>query len=174
MEFSPRKSDYPKYMSRDQENFRGVHAIGLLTDKKGHTLDNLITLAHDPYLPAFKTLIPKLLKAYDSIPSPFAGEDSTICSGESVTLDIGTANATSYQWQGGPSTAQWTVSAPGQYIGEASNICGIGRDTVIISRLDDPNINLGPDLLLCDRDSLVIDYSSQAWQFSIPPGTQDR
>ncbi|RNC92576.1 MAG: acylase [Allomuricauda sp.] len=70
LEHSPKRSDYPKYMSRDQENFRGVHAISLLTDKTGHTLDGLISLAHDPYLPAFKKLVPKLLLAYDSIPSP--------------------------------------------------------------------------------------------------------
>lgn len=66
LEFSPKKEDYPYYMSRDQENFRGVHAIGLLKDRKGYTLDSLIQLAHDPYLPAFEALIPGLLKVYNS------------------------------------------------------------------------------------------------------------
>ncbi len=64
LEFSPNKADYPYYMSRDQENFRGIHAINLLKDKEGYTLDTLIELAHDPYLPAFKALIPGLIKAY--------------------------------------------------------------------------------------------------------------
>ncbi|SIP93355.1 acylase [Maribacter ulvicola] len=64
LEFSPKKGDYPIYMSRDQENFRGVHAIELLSDRKGYTIDSLIQLAHDPYLPAFKALIPGLVKAY--------------------------------------------------------------------------------------------------------------
>jgi acyl-homoserine-lactone acylase len=66
LEFSPKKENYPGYMSKDQENFRGVHAINLLKDRKGYTLDNLIALAHDPYLPAFEKLIPGLIKAYDS------------------------------------------------------------------------------------------------------------
>ncbi len=66
LEFSPKKVDYPNYMSVDQENFRGIHAIELLTDKSGYTIDGLIALAHDPYLPAFATLIPGLIKAYDS------------------------------------------------------------------------------------------------------------
>ena len=66
LEFSPKRSDYPKYMSRDQENFRGVHAIELLRDRTGYTLDSLIQLAHDPYLPAFKALIPGLVEAYYS------------------------------------------------------------------------------------------------------------
>jgi len=64
LEFSPKKENYPNYMSIDRENFRGEHAIGLLKDKKGYTLDSLIALAHDPYLPAFKALIPGLVKAY--------------------------------------------------------------------------------------------------------------
>lgn len=64
LEFSPKKEGYPYYMSKDQENFRGVHAIGLLKDKKDVTLDGLIALAHDPYLPAFEALIPGLIKAY--------------------------------------------------------------------------------------------------------------
>lgn len=65
LENSPKRKNYPKYMSKDQENFRGVHAIRLLTDKKEYTLDSLIKLAHDPYLPAFEKLIPGLVEAYD-------------------------------------------------------------------------------------------------------------
>ena len=70
LEFSPKPEDYPNYMSRAPENFRGIHAINLLKDKEGFTLDGLITLAHDPMLPAFKTLIPSLIEAYDSLPAP--------------------------------------------------------------------------------------------------------
>lgn len=69
LENSPKKENYPYYMSRDQENFRGVHAIELLTDRKGYTIDSLIQLAHDPYLPAFKALIPGLVKAFDAQPT---------------------------------------------------------------------------------------------------------
>ncbi|MGB5436051.1 MAG: penicillin acylase family protein, partial [Maribacter sp.] len=65
LEFSPKKENYPNYMSIDQENFRGIHAINLLKDRKGYTLDSLIKLAHDPYLPAFEKLIPVLVRAYD-------------------------------------------------------------------------------------------------------------
>jgi acyl-homoserine-lactone acylase len=67
LEFSPKKKAYPKYMSRDQENFRGVHAIELLKNRSGYTMDSLIALAHDSYLPAFEKLIPGLVEAYDKI-----------------------------------------------------------------------------------------------------------
>lgn len=64
-EFSPKAKDYPSYMSLNMENFRGVHAIDLLSKNKDHTLDSVIELAHDSYLPAFEALIPGLVDAYE-------------------------------------------------------------------------------------------------------------
>ena len=64
-EFSPKKSDFPSYMSIDQENHRGVHAIRLLSEASDLTLDKLIDLAYDPVIPAFEDLIPGLIDAYD-------------------------------------------------------------------------------------------------------------
>ena len=64
-EFSPKQADYPKYMAPDQENFRALHAVKVLKEAKNLTLDSFITMAYDPYLPAFEVLIPMLLKAYD-------------------------------------------------------------------------------------------------------------
>ncbi|MCZ8215576.1 MAG: penicillin acylase family protein, partial [Cyclobacteriaceae bacterium] len=64
-EFSPKKKDYAYYMATEPENFRGVHAIKVLTNRSGYTLDSLLSLAYDPYLPAFEKLIPGLITAYD-------------------------------------------------------------------------------------------------------------
>ncbi|WP_347159419.1 acylase [Pontibacter chitinilyticus] len=64
-EYSPKKEDYPVYMAPAPENFRGIHAIRLLRKADNLTLDKLIKLAYDPYLPAFEVLIPGLVKAYD-------------------------------------------------------------------------------------------------------------
>lgn len=66
LEFSPRRGDYPKYMTLDRENFRGIHAIELLTGRSGYTVDSLVKLAHDPYLPAFGVLVPGLIAEYES------------------------------------------------------------------------------------------------------------
>ncbi len=69
-EYSPKLEDYPYYMSRNQENFRSIHAIELLENLNADmTLDSLIQLAHDPFLPAFEVLIPGLLAAYKTSPS---------------------------------------------------------------------------------------------------------
>ncbi len=62
---SPKVEDYPNYMSMNRENFRGVHAIRLLEKSKDLTIDKLIDMAYDPYLPAFEISIPGLVEAYD-------------------------------------------------------------------------------------------------------------
>lgn len=65
LEYSPKKEDYPYYMATEPENFRGIHAIKVLTGRSGYTLDKLIQTAYDPYIPAFEKLIPGLIEAYD-------------------------------------------------------------------------------------------------------------
>ncbi|MBT8068642.1 MAG: acylase [Gammaproteobacteria bacterium] len=65
-EFSPRREDYAPYMATAPENFRGVHATRLLSELSGGlTLEGLIEMAYDTYLPGFETLLPGLVAAYD-------------------------------------------------------------------------------------------------------------
>ncbi len=89
---SPKRADYPFYMSPDGENFRGVAALRLLdkdydevltipisipdpTDgtvdleySRKYTLNSVISTGYDTYLPAFEILVPALLKAYSQLP----------------------------------------------------------------------------------------------------------
>ncbi len=69
-QYSPKREDYPVYMAPDAENFRGLHAVRVLTGQSGLTLDKLIDIAYDPYLPGFETLIPGLVAAFDQADSP--------------------------------------------------------------------------------------------------------
>jgi acyl-homoserine lactone acylase PvdQ len=68
-EYSPNPEDYAIYMAPDLENFRGLHAVDLLSNMSDLTLDGLITMAYDPYLPAFETLLPGLISAFDQLNS---------------------------------------------------------------------------------------------------------
>lgn len=69
-EYSPKAEDYVNYMAPDPENFRGIHAVRVLTGQSGLTLDKLIELAYDPYLPGFEQLIPGLIEAFDEAAQP--------------------------------------------------------------------------------------------------------
>ena len=65
-EFSPVREDYPVYMAPDAENYRGVHAVRVLENVSDLTLDGLIDIAYDPFLPGFETLIPGLIEAHEA------------------------------------------------------------------------------------------------------------
>lgn len=64
-EYSPRREDYPVYMAPDPETFRGIHAVRVLTGQTGLTLDKLLDLAYDSYMPGFEQFIPGLVQAFD-------------------------------------------------------------------------------------------------------------
>jgi len=64
---SPKPADFPSYMAPDPENARGQHAVRVLQNQRSLTLDRLIALSRDPYLPGFEKLLPSLFKAYDDI-----------------------------------------------------------------------------------------------------------
>ncbi|WP_080058747.1 penicillin acylase family protein [Spirosoma aerolatum] len=64
---SPAQSAYPAYMAPDAENYRGINAVRVLSQKSIFTLDTLIAAANDPHLAGFDELIPALVKAYESV-----------------------------------------------------------------------------------------------------------
>ena len=65
---SPRRQDYPKYMSAQGENARGPHAVRVLQNRKDFTLDKLIAAANDTYLTGFDVILPALVRAFDQTP----------------------------------------------------------------------------------------------------------
>jgi acyl-homoserine-lactone acylase len=65
---SPSASAYPKYLDAEGENFRGLHALQMLTGSNGWTLEKLQSAAYDSYQPGFAELIPSVVRAYDMLP----------------------------------------------------------------------------------------------------------
>jgi len=74
---SPAREDFPAYMAPDAENHRGVHAVALLSalasdaEDTKLSLDELIELAYDPYLPGFELLLDGLISAWDDATPEF-------------------------------------------------------------------------------------------------------
>jgi len=64
---SLKKADYPVYVETGGESARGLHAVRVLSNAKGLTVDTLLSSgAFDSYLPWFEKTIPDLLKAWDA------------------------------------------------------------------------------------------------------------
>jgi acyl-homoserine lactone acylase PvdQ len=66
---SPKKEDYPAYVEIGGESARGHHAVRVLQNKKGFTMNSLIAAAYDSYLPWFEKPIPALATAWDAAPT---------------------------------------------------------------------------------------------------------
>ncbi|MDH4045224.1 MAG: penicillin acylase family protein, partial [Gemmatimonadota bacterium] len=74
---SPRREDFPVYVeSGSSESPRGLHAIRVLQDRTDFTITSLRDAAFDSYLPAFETMIPPLIEAWDRTPgsNPLKGQ----------------------------------------------------------------------------------------------------
>jgi acyl-homoserine-lactone acylase len=109
LQFSPQREDYPVYMAPDAESFRGIHAVEVLSGQSDFTLDKLIELAYDPYLPGFEQLIPGLITAFDQSGEEFANLAPAIdvlrtwdfkVSAESVAMSLAHFYATRYRAEG--------------------------------------------------------------------------
>jgi gliding motility-associated-like protein len=94
--------------------------------------------------------------------APNAGLPATqgLCSGEVFTLSTPVGGAI-YLWNTGATTPSINVSMPGTYILTVTNSCGMDIDTTIVTDLGDvPIVNIGPDLSICDGDTVLLSPSS--------------
>lgn len=90
------------------------------------------------------------------------GNDTSICSGDSIYLAVGDEYV-EYIWNNGyNSLGQW-VNEGGQYWVQVTGASGcIASDTIEISIIPNPAIqlNLGPDIIACFEDVITLDAGS--------------
>ncbi|HLO21519.1 MAG TPA: penicillin acylase family protein [Sphingomicrobium sp.] len=91
--FSPNPANYAKYMDMFGENFRGLHAMKLLTGSRSWTLEKLQAAAFDSYQPGFAVLIPSLLEAYHRSPQRDSRYDR-------LAEPIAVLRSWDYRWSG--------------------------------------------------------------------------
>lgn len=85
------------------------------------------------------------------------GPDTIYCVGTQVILDASIASG-SYQWHDASMDATFSTSTSGTYWCEASNSCGIDRDTISLFFVDPPSpIDLGSDTFLCSGNTLLLE-----------------
>src|SRR5690606_14415326 len=104
---------------------------------------------------------------YQSYPIVDLGADTTLCQGESLTLDATNSGAT-YAWQDNSTNATFTVNEAGQYwVDVTTNGCSTS-DTINVSYKPLPTVNLGNDTTLCDGETLTLDATNSGatylWQ----------
>jgi gliding motility-associated-like protein len=79
-----------------------------------------------------------------------------ICEGDSVVLDATARNAASYYWNTDDTTASLTVKTEGMYNVIVSNGQCVSYDTTHVFVLPKPVVNLGPDVQICQKDTVIL------------------
>ena len=88
------------------------------------------------------------------------GEDQILCSG-SITLNAATVGATNYLWNTGSTNNQITITSPGVYSVEVSNVCFSSTDTIVILENDFNLPTFDLEVQFCNGDSVVIGPNPQ-------------
>lgn len=116
--------------------------------------------------------------SYQLSQQAFAGVDLTICSGESITIGQPTLNGYSYSWNNSDGLSSTTDSDPTLTLFNTGSVntissyvlttdsAGVGcvtSDQIDITVIPVPLFDLGPDHVLCEGESVVLDVGD-TWQ----------
>jgi gliding motility-associated-like protein len=95
--------------------------------------------------------------SFYTTPTINIGPDTTLCPGETLDLDATTAGIVSYEWQDNTLGPNYTISSAGVY--EVTGFDGTCHttDQIFVNYNTLADADLGPDLVLCPGDSVVLD-----------------
>ncbi|HRP88649.1 MAG TPA: PKD domain-containing protein [Edaphocola sp.] len=85
------------------------------------------------------------------------GNDTTICTGNSLTLNPGSNPSASYLWSNGATTPTININTAGTYSVTVTNgtICQ-AKDTIVVTTTPGPSVNLGADKTICQGTSTTL------------------
>ena len=96
---------------------------------------------------------------FNPLPTVNVGNDTTLCQGDTITLDAATNNAT-YLWQDNSISSTFNVSEQGIYWVEVTENNCTSSDTININFNPLPTVNVGIDTTLCLRDTITLDVAT--------------
>jgi len=107
------------------------------------------------YTECYNDTIQHLVNVTTSVVPVNLGNDTSICTGNQVTLNAGNQGST-YLWSTGDTTQIITVSAGGIYWVSVTNGNCSGKDTINVSFVSVPIVSLGNDTILCPDASISL------------------
>ncbi len=100
--------------------------------------------------------IDSILVTFVAGPNIALGADISVCAGTPVTLDAGNVGA-AYLWSNGATTQTISPTASGIYYVAGSFGACVATDTILVTFITVPVVYLGPDQLLCNGQSAILD-----------------
>lgn len=95
---------------------------------------------------------------FQAPPAVDLGPDQDLCDGDELVLDVATANA-NYTWSTGSTASSITASSTGQIWVEVQVGACLASDSLELTVLPMPEVDLGPDVVLCEGESVTLDAS---------------
>ncbi|OQP45451.1 hypothetical protein A4H97_32425 [Niastella yeongjuensis] len=113
-----------------------------------------INLTIDDGLPTQTSLCKQVVVLPPLVHTP--AKTVAICNGDNIKIGTGVKNA-KYTWNTGGSTDSIIVNTSGTYWVQTDRFGCTNRDSIIVSYLPAPAVNLGPDIITCQLNNLVLD-----------------
>ena len=99
----------------------------------------------------------EIIVSYDNPPTVNLGNDTTICSDATLTLDATIGGTATYTWQDNSTNPTFLVTTSGTYtVTVDSGACTV-MDDIVVNVDPLPVVDFGPDDTLCFGDQLVLD-----------------
>ncbi|MCB0558904.1 MAG: gliding motility-associated C-terminal domain-containing protein [Lewinellaceae bacterium] len=98
--------------------------------------------------------------AHVPIPDSILGNDTTLCPGEGLLLELDIPGV-SYLWQDGSVAAGYQVMSPGSYSVTVANECESRSDSIQVSTVEPLTVSLPEDTVLCPGTILLLDVTDE-------------
>lgn len=109
---------------------------------------------------------------YHPLPVVSLGADTTLCADTALTFNVYRPGG-SYLWQDGTTMTELTTSAAGTYwVRVTENGCST-TDSMELGIIDLPEVDLGPDFLLCIGTTEVLDASGPDYSYAWTDGSDE-
>ncbi len=106
-----------------------------------------------------------------NLSGPF-GADTLMCDGETLILDAKNDGAT-YLWNDGTSGSKMYVDQSGLYYVEIKDECAVIYDSINVSYISPPFVNLGEDTVLCFGTTLFLNAYNENSNYLWHTGSQE-
>lgn len=106
-----------------------------------------------------------------NLPTVSFGLDTLSCDGTPILLDPTVTEVDEYLWSDGSTDPTYEATSSGEYWLRVTNLCGNASDTTDLVILTAPELDLGPDTLVCAGTTLLVDASLPGWSLLWSDGT---
>jgi hypothetical protein len=141
------------YVSRNGTTFLGAITQPDASGAACNYVDNAVNLGSGRANLGFPNFIQSYFRKFD------IGNDTAICQGNTVIIDVTRAGAT-YLWQDGSTNPVYAITQTGSYNVFVQLYSCFLRDTIQVTVQPVPVVNLGSDTSLCAGQSLALNATT--------------